>query len=142
MTRVSLGHTINHRDLLYLFRSSYQRCSVKKDFLKTFASFTGKHLFWSFFLITLLVFRPAALLKRYRSNHQRCFIKRAVLKNFAIFTGKHLCRSRFLLKLQAFRLKKRLKKRLLHRCFSVNLVKFLRTPTLKNTCEQLLLKIL
>ena len=93
MTRASLRHTMNHRDLLNLFRSRHQRCSVKKDVLKTFANFTGKHLCWSLFLITLLVFRPATLLKRYRSSHQRCSIKRAVLKNFAMFTGKHLCRS-------------------------------------------------
>ena len=103
MTRASLYHTMNHRDLLGLFRSNHQRCSVKKGVLKTFANFTGKHLCWSLFLITLLVFRPATLLKRYRSSHQRCSIKRAVLKNFAIFTGKQLCRSRFLSKLQVFR---------------------------------------
>ena len=63
--------------------------------MQVFANFTGKHLCWSLFLITLLVFRPATLLKRYRSSPQRGSIKRAVLKNFAIFTGKHLCRSRF-----------------------------------------------
>ena len=34
-----------------------------------------------------------------------------------------------------------LKKRLLHRCFPVNFVKFLRTPFLQNTFGQLLLKI-
>ena len=94
---------MNHRDLLDLFRSSHQRCSVKKDVLKTFANFTGKHLCWSLFSITLLVLSPATLLKRYRSSHQRCSTKRAVLKNFAIFTGRQLCRSSFLLKLYAFR---------------------------------------
>ena len=104
MTRGSLHHTMNHRDLLDLFRRSHQRCSVKKGVLKTFANFTGKHLCWSLFLITLLVFRPATLLKRYRSSHQRCSIKKAVLKNFAIFTGKHLCRSLFFIKLQALQL--------------------------------------
>ena len=62
----------------------------KKGVLKSFTrNFTGKHLCWCLFLITLLVFRPATLLKRHRSSHQR-------------FTRKHLCRSRFLLKLQAF----------------------------------------
>ena len=30
MTRASLRHTMNHRDLLGLFRSSHWRCSVKK----------------------------------------------------------------------------------------------------------------
>ena len=33
-----------------------------------------------------------------------------------------------------------LKKRLQHRCFSVNFANFSRTPFLKNICEQLLLK--
>ena len=33
------------------------------------------------------------------------------------------------------------KKRLQHRCFPVNIVKFLRTPILKNICEWLLLYI-
>ena len=62
----------------------------KKGVLKSFTrNFTGKHLCWCLFLITLLVFRPATLLKRHRSSHQR-------------FTGKHLRKSRFLLKLQAF----------------------------------------
>ena len=104
MTIASLRHTMNHRDLLNSLRSSHYRCSVKKVVLKTFANFTGKHLCWSLFLITLLVFRPATLLKRYRSSHQRCSIKKAVLKNFAIFTGKHLCRSLFFIKLQALQL--------------------------------------
>ena len=38
---------MNDRDLLGLFRSSHQRCSVKKGVLKNFANFTGKHLCWS-----------------------------------------------------------------------------------------------
>ena len=110
----------------------------EKSALKNFANFAGKYLCWSLFLITLLVFRPATLLKKYRSSHQRwCSIKRAVLKNFAINTGKHLFVK--VIGLQACNF---VKKRVPHGCFSVNVVKFLRTPTLKNTCEQLLLKIL
>ena len=46
-------------------------------------------------------------------------------KNFAIFIGKHLQSCNFI------------KKRLQHRCFSVYIVKFLRTPALKNICERL-----
>ena len=34
-------------------RSSYQRCSVKKLFLKSFALFTGKYLCWSPSLVSL-----------------------------------------------------------------------------------------
>ena len=34
-------------------RSSHRMCSVKIGVLKSFASFTGKHLCWSLFLIKL-----------------------------------------------------------------------------------------
>ena len=45
-----------------------------------------------------------------RSSHRRCSKKKAVLENLTIFTGKHLCWSNQ------------------HRCFPVNISKFLRTP--------------
>ena len=45
------------------------------------------------------------------------FRKKGVLRNFAKFTGKHLC----------LRPASLLKKRLWHRCFLLNFVKFLRT---------------
>ena len=54
------------------------------------------------------------------------FYKKAVLKNFAIFTGKHLCWILFLIKLQVFRTAILIKS-LQHRCFPVNIAKFLRT---------------
>ena len=47
MNKKSLRHTMNHRDLLCLFRSSHRKCSEKKDVLKNFANFTEKHLCWS-----------------------------------------------------------------------------------------------
>ena len=62
MTRASLHHAMNHRDLLGLFSRSHGRCSVKKGVLKNFTNFTEKRLCWSLFLIMLQVFRPAALL--------------------------------------------------------------------------------
>ena len=46
------------------------------------------------------------------------------LENFTIFTGKHPCWSFFLIKL---------KKRLKHRCFPVNIAKFLKIFFLQNT---------
>ena len=55
MTRASLRHTMNHRDLLDLFRSSHRSCSVEKCVLKHFANFPGKHLYWSLFFIALQV---------------------------------------------------------------------------------------
>ena len=71
-----------------------------------------------------------------RSSHRRCSIKIVALKNFAKFTGKHLCQSLFFNKVAAPTL---LKKRLWHRCFPVNLAKFLGTPFLQNTSERQLL---
>ena len=78
-----------------------------------------------------------------RSSHQRCSIKKGVLRNFKKFTGKYLCQSLFFnkaagLRPQAVHVNK---KRLWHRCFSVNFAKFLRTPFLQNTSGRLLLLI-
>ena len=53
-----------------------------------------------------------------RSSHQRCSMKKGVLGNFIKISGKHLCQSLFF------------NKRLWHRCFPVNSVKFLRPATL------------
>ena len=44
-------------------RSSHQSSSVKRGVFRIFASFTGRQLCWSLFLIELQTFRPAALLK-------------------------------------------------------------------------------
>ena len=69
------------------------------------------------------------------------FYKKGVLKNFTKFTGKHLCQGLFVNKLADLRPATLLKKRLWHRCFSVNCVKGLRTPFLQKTSGPLLLKI-
>ena len=61
-----------------------------------------------------------------RSSYSQIFIKISVLKNFAIFRGKDLCRSPFSRKLQVLN-PASLKRRLQHRCFPVNIAKFLRT---------------
>ena len=44
-------------------RSSHRNSSVKKGVFRNFASFTGRQLCWSLFLIELQTFRPAALLE-------------------------------------------------------------------------------
>ena len=56
-------------------------------------------------------------------------IKETVLKNLTLFTEKHLCWG-----LQSCNF---ITKRLQHRCFPVNITKFLRTDILKNICERL-----
>ena len=48
-----------------------------------------------------------------------------------------MCWSLFVIKLQSFRPKKRIQ----HRCFPVNIAKFLRAAILKNLYERLLLKL-
>ena len=45
-------------------KSSQWRWSVKEGSYKNFAKFTGKHLYWSLFLIKLQTFRSTTLLKR------------------------------------------------------------------------------
>ena len=69
----------------------------------------------------------------------RCSVKKSVFRNFAQITGKHLCQSLFFDKVPALRPATLLKKRLWHRCFPVNFVKFLRTPFLKEHLRWLLL---
>ena len=85
------------------------------------------------------IFRPKYIL--YRSSHQRCSLRKCVLRNFAKFTGKHLCQSLFFNKVVGLPATL-LKKRLWHRCFPVNFVKFLRTPFLQNTSGRLLLSVI
>ena len=53
------------------FKSSHQRCSVRKGVLRNFAKLTGKHLCQSLFFNKAAGLRPAALLKK-RLWH-RCF---------------------------------------------------------------------
>ena len=67
------------------------------------------------------------------------FCKKGVLRNFAKFTGKHLCQSLFFNKVAGRSPAILLKKRLWHRCFPVNFVKFLRTPFLTEHLRWLLL---
>ena len=55
-------------------------------------------------------------------------MQKGVLRNFTEFTVKHLCQSLFFNKVAVLRPAIFLKKRLWHRCFPVNFVKFLETP--------------
>ena len=70
------------------------------------------------------------------------FYKKAAFNTFAIFTGKQtVLKSLFnkVADLQVATGAYFIKKRLQHRCFLVNIGKFLRTSILKNNCERLLL---
>ena len=61
-----------------------------------------------------------------RSSCSQMIFKIGVFKNFATFTGKHLCWSLFH-KVAGFQACNFTKKSLQHRCFPVNIAKFLRT---------------
>ena len=74
-------------------------------------------------------------------NEQKVFYKKTVLNNFAIFTEKYLCWCLFFNKNAGLHACNSIKKRLKHRYFLVNIAKFLRTPILKNICEQLVLRV-
>ena len=71
---------------------------------------------------------PFEKLAQNRSSHQRCLVRKCVRRNFAKFTGKDLCQGLFFDKDAGFRPATLFKKRLWHRCFSVNFAKFLKTP--------------
>ena len=76
-----------------------------------------------------------------RSSHQRCSVKKGVLRNLTKFTGKNLCHRLFFNKVAGLRPATLFKKRLWHRCFPVNFVKFLSTAFLQKTSGRLLLDL-
>ena len=67
-------------------------------------------------------------IKLHRTSHRKCSVKKGVTRNFTKFTGKYLCQRLFFNKIEGLRPATLLKKRLCHRCFPLNIVKFLRTP--------------
>ena len=71
----------------------------------------------------------------YQKQPPEVFCKKGVLRNSAKFIWKHLCQSLFFNK-ETFNF---VKKRLWHRFFPVNFVRFLKTPFSQNTSGRLLL---
>ena len=82
MTKVSLRHTVNHIDLLGLFRSSHRKKRVKKVFLKI--SHEGTCVGVSF-LITLQVFRSSGL------ETPRLMFSCKICENFKNNIFKNIC---------------------------------------------------
>ena len=82
----ALRHSCFWESWIRLYRSSHQRCSVRKVALKNFANFTGKHLCQSLFLNKVADLRPATLLKKrlwlrcFRVNFAK-FLRTPLLKN-------------------------------------------------------------
>ena len=118
----------------------------------------GKHLRWSLFLMKLQAQRLATLLERdfntivFLWNLQNLLEYLFLKSSSGCFWGFNSCFQRNseqkLVQLSAiytgFNWKKSIccrEKEGQHRCFPVNVAKFLRTLILKNICERLLLKI-
>ena len=74
----------------------------------------------------------------FRSSHWKCSVKQRVLKKCAYFTRKHVSES-FFRKFAGLQPCSYIKKRLQHWCFPVKFAKSLRTSTVKNIFERLLL---
>ena len=68
------------------------------------------------------------------------FCRKAVFRNFEKFTGKHLCQSLLFNKVAGLRTVTVLKKRFWYRCFPVNFLKFLKTPSITEHLRWLLVK--
>ena len=67
------------------YRSSHQRCSVRKGILRNFAKFTGKHLYRSLFFNRVAGLRPATLLRK--KIWHKCFpVNFAKFSRTAFFT--------------------------------------------------------
>ena len=79
---------------------------------------------------------------KFRNSCPEVFCKNVVLKNFTKFTRKQLCQSLFFNKVADLRRATLSKKKLWHRCFAMNFVKFLRTSILIEHFWWLLLEIL
>ena len=67
----NLSQAQHYLNFCYKNRSSHQSCFVRKDILRNFAKFTGKHLWQSLFLNKVAGLRPTSLLKK--SLWHRCF---------------------------------------------------------------------
>ena len=92
-----------------------------------------------YFLLLVMLF--AHVEKRPNSRSQM-FFRTGGFKHFAMFIGKNLYWSHFLIKIQYWTHAFLFKKRLQHRCFYVNIAKFLKTAFSYKTCSLYLSEIL
>ena len=73
-------------------RSSHKRCSVKIGVLKNFSNFTGKHLYWSLFLIKLqtctLLLSILLSMKKNQQQHLIHVAEKKSLMNKNTLTGR------------------------------------------------------
>ena len=63
-------------------RSSHWKCSVKQGVLKNFPNFTGKILYWSFFINKVAVLEACSLLKKTPKQALSCEIWKHCKSNY------------------------------------------------------------
>ena len=115
-SKISLKHARNQQRVMLILvitqsclrevsiQKQSPKCFVKKDVLKNFANFTGKHLCWSLF---------------WQNTHWMWSVEKVFLKFFQI-SQENTCVGVSLIKF----VKNFIKKRLQHRCFPVKFAKF------------------
>ena len=86
--------------------------------------------------MTILINCTGKFFHRHGNSQNTEAATEGFLKNFNKLIGKCPCQSRFFNKVAGLRPANLLKKRLQHKCFSVNFVKFLRTTFLQATVFQ------
>ena len=100
---------------IYTFFHAYVRSCLKLFPAYIFHVLTCLQPLTNILRLTSILCSAAFLWIICQSSHRRCSLRNRVLRNFAKLTGKHLWPATLL------------KKRLWHRCFPVNVAKFLRT---------------
>ena len=112
-------------------------CEIVEYMLNTWIVFillNEKIFFYYILAIQLLMkYKKFSNIGTYRntqcwSSCPEVFNKKGFLRNFLKFTGKHLCQSLFFTKVAGQKPATLTKRRLCHRCFPMDFVKFLRTP--------------
>ena len=123
----------------FFIKHFFSKCDQIRRFLRMWSHLLKSLMENFIFCAVLEVLLRSWLHGKFRSSHRRGVLwKKGVVENFTKFTGKHLCQRIFFNK--GLRSATLFKKRLWHRCFPVNFVKFSRTCFLQNASGWLLLK--
>ena len=93
---------------------------------------------WSLTCFTTRNLKQQMFIMNNKKQPSQLFYDKAVLKTFLILTGKYL-RSNLFLSSCRSSVCNFIKKRFQHRCFSMNIAKFLKMVILKKICERFLL---
>ena len=143
---------VRYKKILTTCQDSSRKFWYSVDHVKIFKHLVNFHIFWFRYqkrnyqmrIATVPIFGQLHLkISLQRSSRLEVFCKKGFLRNFVKFTEKHQRQSLFfsLFCSSATSARNFIEKRLWHRCFPVNFLKFLRTSFPQSTSGQLLLKM-